>query len=291
MIVDYLSRDAHLEVSATVRTEELAVMCRERIGEVQWHLFDASAPEVIAAQMLAGYDWAINAVGIIKPLIHDDDAFEIERALRVNALFPHKLAHGAEAHGTRVLQIATDCVYSGTKGHYLESDAHDAHDVYGKTKSLGEVYAQQVHHLRCSIIGPEFKKPKSLTEWFVNQERGGRVNGYQNHDWNGVTTLHFAKLCQGIIKRGIALSHVQHIIPAGQVTKYELLQLFARCYEREDVTITPTEAGTIIDRTLATEHDDVNHKVWEAAGYSEPPSVAQMVKEVARFDYRLSPRT
>ena len=38
-----------------------------------------------------------------------------------------------------ILQIATDCVYSGATGGYTESSSHDALDVYGKTKSLGEV--------------------------------------------------------------------------------------------------------------------------------------------------------
>ena len=33
-------------------------------------------------------------------------------------------------------------------------------DVYGKTKSLGEAYDLNVHHLRCSIIGPEPKEYK-----------------------------------------------------------------------------------------------------------------------------------
>ena len=66
--------------------------------------------------------------------------------------------------GARVLQIATDCVYSGAQGAYVETDLHDALDVYGKTKSLGECQEPNVYHLRCSIIGPEPKDFKFLIE-------------------------------------------------------------------------------------------------------------------------------
>ena len=231
----------------------------------------------------------MNCIGVIKPLIHDDNASEVEQAVRINALFPHLLARWTAGHA-RVLQIATDCVYSGTKGGYTETDVHDALDVYGKTKSLGEVHAPHVHHLRCSIIGPEMKEPRSLLEWFLGQSPG-TVKGFVNHNWNGVTTLHFAKVCAGIIKREISLPHSQHVVPSGAVTKCEMLQQFARCYGRDDVTVRPTEAAVVIDRTLTTGNQDLNRELWNAAGYAEPPSVPQMIEELALFDYRMKDRT
>jgi dTDP-4-dehydrorhamnose reductase len=39
----------------------------------------------------------------------------------------------------KIFQIATDCVFSGSKGNYNEKNLHDAFDVYGKSKSLGEI--------------------------------------------------------------------------------------------------------------------------------------------------------
>lgn len=283
MVVDHLSRDSGLELTATTRSPELATTCRERMPEVAWQSFNATAEE--APSFFRQFEWVINCIGIIKPLIHDDNASEVERAVRVNSYFPHLLARWTENHA-RVIQIATDCVYSGAKGHYTENDLHDALDVYGKTKSLGEVYAAHVNHLRCSIIGPEMKSPRSLMEWFLGQPQNATVNGFTNHNWNGVTTLHFAKLCAGIIKENISLPHMQHVIPTGAVTKHEMLEHFARCYSRDDVTIKPTEAPTIIDRTLNTSQDDLNRKLWEAAGYSQSPTVPLMLEELAGFDYR-----
>lgn len=281
MVADYLAREDEFEVAATTRSEESSMVCRERCGSVRWREFDASTGTSDAAGLLKAFDWVVNCIGIIKPLIHDDNAFEVERAVRINALFPHLLAQWTAGHA-RVLQIATDCVYSGNKGHYAELDVHDALDVYGKTKSVGEVYAPNVHHLRCSIIGPEVKEPRSLLEWFLGQPRGASVNGFVNHNWNGVTTLHFAKLCAGVIKNDMALPHSQHVIPSGHVTKCEMLQHFAQCYARDDITVSPAEAATVIDRTLATSSPELNYRLWDAAGYRQPPTIPEMIADLAR---------
>ena len=289
MVADYLSRDPDLKVTATVRTEALAGKCRGKLSGVSWRLFDADAPDLWnVLGVIDGHDWVINAIGITKPLIHDDNAFEVERAIRINSQLPHLIARRAQASGAQVLQIATDCVYSGSKGGYIESDLHDALDVYGKTKSLGEVFGSHVHHLRCSIIGPEPKEHKFLLDWFLGQPQNASVNGYVNHHWNGLTTLHFAKLCHGITTRSIAMPHVQHVIPTGELTKCKLLESFARHFQREDVSITPTDAAVVIDRTLATTNEALNRELWSAAGYPQPPSVPEMVEELANYDYRLA---
>jgi dTDP-4-dehydrorhamnose reductase len=227
----------------------------------------------------------INCIGVIKPFINDSNAEQVERAIQVNSVFPHTLARLTKGIA-RVLQIATDCVYSGSKGRYVETDAHDALDVYGKTKSLGEVNAEHMHHLRCSIVGPEMLSPKSLMEWLLGQPQGASVNGFMNHQWNGITTLHFAKLCGAIIANDVELSHMQHVVPDGAVTKYDMLKEFARRYGRDDLIINATEASTIIDRTLGTNNREKNQKLWNAAGYSEIPTVRQMIEELSKFSWR-----
>ena len=284
MVVDYLARTREFELAATTRSKLMQQVCLGRHGDVSWSEFDASDDAADAPKIFEGHDWVINCIGIIKPLIHDDNAAEVERAVRINALFPHLLA-GWTAGRSRVLQIATDCVYSGSKGSYGEGEEHDALDVYGKTKSVGEVQAAHVNHLRCSIVGPEMKEPRSLLEWFLGQAQGSAVNGFVNHNWNGVTTLHFAKLCQGIIKQDLSLPQVLHIIPDGIVTKCEMLEHFARCYGRDKVTIRPVEAASVIDRTLRTDHEDLNGQLWMAAGYEKAPALVDMIEELAGFDY------
>lgn len=210
-------------------------------------------------------DWIVNAVGKIKPYCDN-----IPSAIKVNALFPHTLP-------PKTIQIATDCVYSGIKGKYVESDPHDATDVYGQTKSLGE--APHIKNLRCSIIGPEVKSHTSLLDWFLNQKE---ANGFTNHLWNGVTTYHFAKIVQGVIREGIELPQLQHIVPADKVTKAELLRIIAKAYGKK-IKVTDVEAPEAIDRTLDTHNKAKNRTLWKAAGYDKPPTIEQMINELANL--------
>ena len=69
-----------------------------------------------------------------------------------------------------------------------------------------------------------------------------------------------------------------------------MLEQFARCFNRADLIINPTEAGVLIDRTLGTNDELLNDKLWRAAGYESPPSVPQMIEELSEFDYRFSGR-
>jgi dTDP-4-dehydrorhamnose reductase len=288
MLVDYLSRDSALSVTATVRNHGLRERMQAVYPQVRWEIAGFPAADDFAAGN--GQHWVINAIGITKPLIRDDDPAEILNAIEINSRFPHLMARDAnQRSGARVLQIATDCVYSGARGRYTESDPHDALDVYGKTKSLGECFFPWVHHLRCSIIGPEPKDFKFLIEWFRRQPLQAAVNGFVNHHWNGVTTLHFAKLCKGIIETEPALSHLQHVVPSGLVTKAQMLHDFAEAYHRPDITIRDTEAKTVIDRTLATTTPDLNLSLWRAAGYSQPPTVSEMILELGQYDYQGAP--
>lgn len=208
-------------------------------------------------------DWIINCIGKIKPYCDD-----VERAIRVNALFPYTLP-------ANTIQIATDCVYSGKKGNYVETDEHDATDVYGKTKSLGE--ASHIKHLRCSIIGPEIKGHTSLMDWFFAQEK---ANGYTNHMWNGITTYHYAKIVEGVIRKGIVLPHLQHIVPANKISKANLLRCLAKEFKK-NIPVTDVEADVVIDRTLDTHNKAKNKEIWKAAGYDKPPTIEEMIQELA----------
>jgi len=289
MIVDCLDRDPELTVRATVRESEFLGRGLELIPTVEWLDFDAAVSnEGRLRDILAGCDWVLNAIGITKPYIRDDNAGEVERAVRVNSLFPHVLAAAAIRENARVIQIATDCVYTGTKGSYVESDPHDAEDVYGKSKSLGESPSVSMLHLRCSIVGPEPGRRSFLLEWFRDLPEGEHINGFRHHEWNGITTLHFARLCHGIISGDAeARVGVRHVVPEGRVTKDELLRCFAQAFDREDVMITPIETSLAIDRTLATGHEEENRILWRGAGYTAPPTIMKMMAELAKFDFRL----
>jgi len=216
-------------------------------------------------------DWIINAIGSIPQRCNDS----LEMIL-TNAFFPTRLAK----LNIPVIQIATDCVYSGTVGPCDEYYKPDPIDLYGKTKHEGEVPG--LNHIRCSIIGPE-SHVKSLLGWFLNQPKGAVINGYRNHTWNGITTLHFAKICRGMIESKITLGQLVHLIPADVVTKYELLVNFASAFNREDITIVPVDAERMINRSLSTVYHRGNEHLWISAGYSKPPTIHKMIRELSEY--------
>lgn len=283
MVTQILGADSTLDLNITVKPKETLGWGGVNFRNINFlDAFSCTAQEL--ATVLEGATWAVNCIGVIKPYIHDDNPQETETALRINALFPHLLAAAGEQTGCRIIQIATDCVYSGLKGGYTETDPHDALDVYGKTKSLGEVSSPWMHHLRCSIIGPERQGRLSLLEWFLGQDKGAHVHGFTNHLWNGVTTLHFARLCRGIIAENSVLPSLCHVVPEAPLSKADLLGLMASAYGRTDIEIHPGPAAVAVDRTLGTGQPDVNLSLWRAANYSAPPSLAQMLNELANWN-------
>ena len=266
--------------SVVSTSEGLEVIGTARNSEPGFVKFDAASDDIEAMISAVKPDWIVNCIGIIKPHINEESLESRTRAIEINGLFPERLAQSTKRP---IIQIATDCVFSGRKGRYVESDLHDATDVYGKTKSLGEMPADNLKHLRVSIIGPEVGRSTSLLEWFRNQPNRASLNGFTDHLWNGITTHHFGYLARGIIEQDFTDFSRTHIIPKDVVNKANLLRLFAASYNRSDILISDVKSTVTIDRTLATENADLNSKLWKFAGYEEPPSVATMVEEQARY--------
>ena len=228
-------------------------------------------------------DYIVNAIGVIKPRIDEKDTHSVFEAVSINSAFPHLLNKVAEKYNAFVIQIATDCVYSGKEGNYNENSLHDPLDVYGKSKSLGEVKSKNFLNIRASIIGPEVGRSQSLLEWFKGQDESLRLKGFSNHMWNGVTTLQFAKVCASLISEEAKIYGTFHFVPANIISKYDLLQSLNKEYcggtrDVESVIVNPA-----VDRTLSTIFHETNKTLWSLAGYQNIPTVGEMVKELAQF--------
>jgi dTDP-4-dehydrorhamnose reductase len=244
--------------------------------------FDVLSDSVESLAKYVGHgDYIINCLGITKPHIKDDDEQDVARAKLVNSLFPAELASVAEKSGSRVIQIATDCVFSGRQGHYLETDIHDAEDVYGKTKSLGEVVSENVMHIRVSTIGRELGRSTLLMEWVLSHPQGATIPGYTDHFWNGVTTNHFAKVVRGIIENDGFISGLSHLVPADEFSKADLVRQIASAFGRTDLVVKDTDSGKPIDRTLSTTEPAFNERLWAGAGYQDIPTIERLIAEIA----------
>jgi len=231
---------------------------------------------------LSADDWVINCVGLIKHHIDDSVVSSRQSAISLNAVLPHDLDTLARERGFRVIQIATDCVYSGRRGAYSESDPYDADDVYGQTKALGEVPSPQIMHIRASIIGRELRTHRSLIDWALLQPQDAEINGFSDHLWNGVTTDAFARIAIGLTETNRYWRQgTQHLVPADALSKLELLRHVLDAFGRDDIRLSATTTARPVNRTLVTEDAATNRQLWLAGGYEAPPTVGEMIYEIA----------
>lgn len=187
-------------------------------------------------------DVAINCIGLVKQLAIADDPL---LAIPINSQLPHRLARMCELVGARLIHISTDCVFSGEKGGYVESDPADAQDLYGKTKSIGEVDYPYAVTLRTSIIGHELQTKHGLVEWFLSQE--STCDGYTKAIFSGFPTVVLAQIIKDYVLSITELSGIYHVA-SDPISKYDLLQLMAKIY-RKKIKITPNES-LVMDRSL-----------------------------------------
>lgn len=197
----------------------------------------------------------VNCVGIIKQRRQ-----EFEQSIAVNALLPHALQRICLGMGAYLIHFSTDCVFSGERGRYTEDDLTDPEDVYGRTKQLGEVVAENALTLRTSIVGREKGNYKGLLEWFLHQPNGAEVTGFERAIWSGVTTNWLSDVTAFLVKTPL---YGLYQVAAPPVTKYQLLNLFRTVYERQDIEITPV-MQPVCDRSLR------GNKFQHATGIQTP---------------------
>jgi dTDP-4-dehydrorhamnose reductase len=231
---------------------------------------------------LSDFDYVINCLGRIKQQIDEKDLNCLRETYKINSVYPWFLSSKLLKTNTRIIQVATDCVFSGSSGSYTENSKHELTDHYSASKSLGEAVSNNVIHLRCSLIGPEIYGFKGLFEWFNRLPRNSVIEGYENHMWNGITTLGYSKILEGIIvnKSFDSLRNVTHIVPTGVISKYDLLVLFKELLGRSDVQITPSVSEYNIDRTLATIYPERSGLLWGRSEYKKIIDIPFLVKEM-----------
>lgn len=195
----------------------------------------------------------INCVGMIKPQIAK---YSMSSAIKVNSLFPYSLSEAVEGSDTKVVHITTDCVYSGDLAQtlsYNEDSIHDVEDDYGLTKFLGE--PDNVMVLRTSIIGEEVGQQRSLIEW-LKSNKGGEVNGFLDHHWNGVTCLQLAKIVCNLIDKNDMWIGKRHV-HSNTVNKFELLNIINDAFSL-DLKVNKVDSGNYCNRSLSTKYSNIN---------------------------------
>jgi dTDP-4-dehydrorhamnose reductase len=210
-------------------------------------------------------DVVINCIGVIKQLSIAQDPLA---TLPLNSLLPHRLARLCRLIGARLIHISTDCVFSGRRGNYRETDTPDADDLYGRSKLLGEVDYPHATTLRTSIIGRELGTQNGLVEWFLSS--GNKVSGYTRAIYSGLTTEELTRVIARYVLPQPNLRGVFHV-GSDPITKYELLRLIKDVYGLE-TEIVPDDS-VVVDRSLNSE------RFRKATGY-QPPSWLAMIERM-----------
>ena len=226
---------------------------------------DACLKDFATLKKVGPFDYIINCIGIIKPFI---EKVGPAKTVEINSVFPHRLAEYCVRKETKLIHITTDCVFSGDRGGYTEEDNHDATDLYGKSKSLGEPTNCMV--LRTSIIGEEEYNKVSLVEWAKSQ-KGEEVNGFLNHLWNGITTKTYGEICSQIIDDDLYENGVSHIFSPHDITKYDLLRLLNNKFDL-NLEIEKKHTEFKVDRTLQS--------VKELADELTIPDIGRQIEEM-----------
>lgn len=247
----------NLKVFGTVRSSSASLFFSEEIAKTiiaGCDVNDYDSLVKLFAQVNPNV--VVNCIGLIKQLADVDDPLI---TLPINAMLPHRLANLCTLSGARLVHMSTDCVFSGEKGGYKESDISDATDLYGKSKYLGEVDYPQAITLRTSIIGHELQSSHSLVGWFLSQE--GHCRGYRKAIFSGLPTVVLAQIIRDVVMKHSDLSGVYHVA-AKPISKYDLLKLVADVYGKS-IEVTPDDC-LVIDRSLNAERFN------QATGYVAP---------------------
>lgn len=168
-------------------------------------------------------------------------------AIIINSIIPKKLEIFFYNSNIKIIHLSTDCVFSGDKGDYKDTDIPDGSSVYSLTKLNGEILNNKDFTIRTSYIGPNIKgKSEELFDWFMKQE--GNVDGFSNSIWNGVTTLELSKIIYlSIIHE---YSGLYQLGSKQKISKFDLLNLIKKQWNKKNISISKVE-GQKIDRSLS----------------------------------------
>jgi dTDP-4-dehydrorhamnose reductase len=195
---------------------------------------------------------------------------EFDACFAVNTLFPSHLAAVCQKARARLIHISSDCVFSGSRGHYAEDDPCDTNDAYGWTKAAGEVYAPNCLTLRTSIVGREIREPKtSVVEWLLSQQ-GGTIKGYCRAFFSGVTTCALSEIVRRLLLEHRELSGLFHVA-GNPISKLALLEAVRDRFALR-IAIEP-DSAVAYDRSL-------DGTALERRTGLRPPSWPEMIDEL-----------
>lgn len=275
------------EVARVAKNEGLDVVEVSRKSNVKFDFLETKFEDIATELELSSDDLLVNCIGWIPQKASGNFELDSRLATLLNTTLLEEIADSQKKHAFSWMQIETDCAFKGDRGSYSEKDEKDGDDLYGKTKIAGERFSAGAIQIRCSLVGRDELTNSGLYSWFKSAIKRGPVKGFTNHHWNGVSTTAFARLAVALANENFTTPINHHWIPKDQVSKKELLELFARYLDFESSEILSTEHDRFVDRTLTTLDQEINEDLWRIAGYQSTPSINELCKEFIEIDQQL----
>lgn len=227
-VLKVFGKSNRYSVFGTIRSGESNSLLAYQEGVKIYSGVDAKNPTSIREVLMSiAPDVVINCIGLVKQLPISANPID---AIMINSLLPNHLESMCDELNIRLIHISTDCVFSGNRGDYVETDFPDSNDIYGRTKYLGELKGRNSITLRTSIIGHELHHPHSLVDWFLMQEH--ECLGYVNAIFSGMPTVYLAEIIRDYVLPNSTLSGLYHI-SSQPISKYDLLRLISEIYNKD----------------------------------------------------------
>lgn len=227
--------------------EQPQYICNSLYGDTHDHVFIKHVVE----------NGDYNAIVYCDAIINNNAEEDKAEAAFINAYLPHYLEFITKGTKTKVIMISTDCVYSGTKGNYVETDRPDGESFYARSKALGEIYNEKDYTIRTSLIGPDINYDGiGLLNWFMKQK--GSVKGFSKAIWTGITTLELAKIVEQICIQDV--NGMEHLVPDHPISKLELLNKFNYYFRDREFEII-SDDSLISDKSLIRTRKLLNYMI------------------------------
>lgn len=236
----------------------------------------------------------INCAGLIPQRNNND----MRKYFKINSLFPILLSSYVQNENEKsfhsyleknsilrslhLIHITTDCIFNGINSNgYTENDVSHIYalenNLYGTSKHLGELCessmvneAHCITIIRTSIIGEELYNKSSFIE-FLKNNKDEKVQGYDNHYWNGVTTLQLCKIVKNMVEKRAYYSGIRHFYSPNVYSKYEMLNMINEIFKL-NVNIEKYNHIQLINKSLKS--------IYTTCDMYEIPDLKVQIKEL-----------
>lgn len=206
---------------------------------------------------------------------------------KLNVLGTRVVVDSLKDHGTKLLYISSDSVYSGGKGNFSEDDAVDPQNYYGLTKYQGELEALKHSNsmiVRTNFFGWNIQNKHGIAEWVLHELSNHReIRGFKDVCFSSIYTFDLAEMLD--IAIDMDLTGIFNFGSSEPLSKYEFAIEIA---DRFGLNKSLIKAISIDDFDLKAKRGknlSLNVDKLTKATNHKPPSIRESINNFHR-DYQ-----